>query len=332
MISKIKSSLNGLIAFSLISLSASAELDSEKRDLIKDKIVELQVKALERSQKAAYTAINVFSKKATNTTSAFKFYEDCNKLIFDEELKSSSSFREWQDRNTENVNDAQKAAIRYQLQWLSYSLEADRIPKERINQEKRIIDLMTRIVNDEKEEDLSFYFSLAIVDEANKNFIEHQEHIGQRPLLNQDPYQSVFARAYKVTHLKPENWPKHPLDFDGIYMKLVVPKYLEEKKYRQVREKWAERIKAEATLHLNHGEEPKGKIKDKEPYSYKRFLDTEKPRLMFEIEKILFEAGDEEKAAGNMYNIIKSNLDHVKHRDWLNQLNNLLEKKKSASN
>ena len=287
-------------------LLSEADRESLTRKL--DIMINQGKDALTKRQAAAYQA---YRAAMGSESAALDLYLNCvEKVDFIEAGKKSSDFRSWKssDKAKDKLSDPGfRCALRHQLNWLVLSIEAARLEQE----EKPLATLSSK--------------AKAAIDniyqDAQKLGAHHSE-------LKQDVTGSVFAKAYGFGTYRVKDWPTTPLNIAEVYESIVFPALREERKPDALRTAWKQRIMYQELMleHWSKGPESKriGMKRDVKPPAYYKFVEQEKPNLIWQMELDVFDAGDERGAAGRMLSHIQANMSHNNVVKWVKELHELI--------
>ncbi len=285
-----------------VSLSTSnihaQEITAEEKETMLAKIETMESKVLGLNQSSQQNAIATFRAAMTSDTAAFKLYMDCKKAIdLEEKKKKISDVQEDMRKFKEKTSKEFKRALKYQLFWLVYSLEAARNPDARMQSAQKLVECLANIVNDAKS-------------------LNRATTLGGKP-LKQDPFSSVFAKAYKVDHLKPESWPSSPLDFGGLYKGLIMQDLIERGELKTARQQWMSRLHAERSLIEAYADDPDSTKFGDASVALEKYLEDRVPVLMWEGEQILYNGGDKRNAVIAMFGILEKYPTHPNYLEWI---------------
>lgn len=264
---------------------------------------------------------------------AFRLFQECvAKVQQEESTDSNQSTREKLRKTSSNVSGEFKRAIRYQLYWLSCSLEASRHSETRPEQIDKLAKSLIDIVSDTKGLSYSMLFNKLPAGSDARGETKAEVSAGKSALggkvispLHQDPFTSAFAKAYKVGHLRPDSWPKHPLDFKGLFEDLMFKDLADIKQFSKARKLWKNRLLAESYMHKNFGLKPESGGAGSEPLSYVKYKTEIAPELQWNAEAKLFEAGDERAAFVEMIKLLESQKAHPKYLEWIQWITGKLD-------
>ncbi len=280
---------------SLIITPVSAEQDlttKQLEELLKElKGLGEQVK--ERKSNKHSTALQAYQAAVQTNVTAYKFYLDCYKLLnFEQKERREREYRDWKDANEKKLRSvAHGKAMRFQLQWLVLAIKAEN--------SKDIGPLIPAVY--------------AYMD----NLIAEYDELGSSGrLVRQSVQGTVFAEAYGLdTALDGKRWEFTPLNFSGIFDKVILPYYRAVENKTEVLKAWDKRIsyaaQRAAKIELKQAEiDFKGEIL---------------PRLKWGKLRDLFALGDRATAIAGMVGIIKTNIGHDDAERWVRELAGLVE-------
>ena len=280
----------------ILPLSA-VDLTADEAETLLAKVEALEEKVVSENQKNQRTAISVFLDAIESENKVFDLYLKCKeKVSFEDQKKKSSDARDYMRRMKSNTSKEYKVALQHQLYWLVHSIEASRVPEKRDQQAKKLLDGLVNITADHKSLDYNNVFGGP---------------------LRQDPFNSVFAKAYKLDHLRPKDWPQHPLDFDGLFLKVIVKSLIDQGNYSDARKQWVTRIKAEDKLMEAFAKEPDSSQYGKTPVILEKYREFTVPALMWKGEQALFEGGDRREAAVQLFQLLEKYPRHPQYLNWV---------------
>ncbi|MFC4993058.1 hypothetical protein [Rubritalea tangerina] len=269
-----------------------------------DRLINKSKATLTSRQATAYKA---YKNALGSSTKAMELYLDCyEKVNFIEAGKKSSDFRDWKRAQKERLSEPGfRLALRHQLNWLVLTLEASR------NEEPNYSALSAKARGAVEN----------IFDDASR--LDHHHGI-----LKQDVLSSVFAKAYGFGSYKIKDWPTTPLNIPQVYDKIVFPTLREKKKASTLHSAWKERISYQEAMLEHWAPVPKSKTigmkKDLKPPAYNKFIETERPKLIWQMELDVYKAGDEYGSASRMIRHLERNISHNSAPEWAKQLSELI--------
>jgi hypothetical protein len=143
-------------------------------------------------------------------------------------------------------------------------------------------------------------------------------------VLRESAFESNFVRAYDVA--SPSDWPGAPLEIEDVYRKVVLPPYEKEKDFANYRNAWQKMTVQLATLVEMTGQE--AETGGKSP-AFERFVSDRRPELQWELERNIFNLGDERTAAKNMLSHLEEHAGHESELAWALEFQQLLERNAS---
>ncbi|MEZ5304903.1 MAG: hypothetical protein R3F11_30275 [Verrucomicrobiales bacterium] len=269
-------------------------LKDEDTAKILEQLQKLKEESKEIRKETGQSAIEKFKAALASDDKVYDLFLDSMKLLeFDEADRRASDWREWRQRNAQNLRDKDHLlARRVQLQWLIITIvasESDDLEKV-MPQIQGVIDAVST-----KTEDMG-------------------RHAG---ILRDSVMDSPFARAYKLrqqVRLSKE-WVLEPGDLGGIYDKIMLP-YLRENKPTAVLSAWDKRIATESKFAEDRSEN--------DPRILARFKENTLPRLRWERAQDRFLVGDQIGASQDMLALIKENMTHPEIDSWIQAMSERL--------
>lgn len=312
-----------IIALASVSYAETSLTKSEKEALF-IKIQELEKEVKETNEGMMSGATKAFSEALNSDEKAFQLYKECF-LISSRlnSLSSSKSTKANQRNMAENIPREFKRAIRYQLYWLSFSMDAANNPGKKEDQAHKIVKLIHDIVED--KQGLSYAMLYNKTSKGRESNSESTAEInsarkalgGKISPLHSPGFNSPYMKAYNISHLEPNNWPTHVLDLEGLYIKALFTPCLERKEFKKARAIIEDRILVERKIHENFGlKSDSGGIK----VSLETFLSDEIPRQLWQSEQMLFSAGDQKKSTSNMLKLLENQKQHPDYLVWVKWL------------
>lgn len=288
-----------------------SETDREALTEQLDFMIHRGKEAMTQRQSAAYQA---YRAAMSSDSDALAFYLKCyEKVNFTDNGKSYSDFRNWKssDKNKERFSDSGfRCALRHQLNWLTLTIEAAQLEQ----QEKPVAALASK--------------AKAAIDNI---YADAKTLDGFEDLLQKDVKSSIFAKTYGFGTYTVKDWPTTPLDVADVYEKIIFPSYRENKQADKLRAAWKQRIMYEELMleHWSKDKEDKnnkriGMKSDMMSQAYTKFIEIQKPNLLWQMELDVFDAGDELGAASRMLSHIKANVGHNNTLKWVKQLHELV--------
>jgi len=316
----------------IISLAHAAPLTEEERTTLLSKIDALESKALNSNEMSQRTAISRFMRALDSDKATFELFLECReKVLFEEEKRREKDARDATRGIKDSVSREFKRALRHQLYWLTYSLEAKRNPDTRLDQAAKLARLMHTIYADIDDLNYEMVFNKTLPSYSFNDPKKRQERStqsrddrsalgGSYSPLHQNPFQSVFAKAFDIDHMKPDSWPQSPMDYNGLFLNVIVKELAEGGRYDDARKYWTDRIKLEAAFYKELGIEPGSNNYGDTPASLDKFQSFTLPELIWAGEQALFDAGDKREAAINLYKTLEKYQGHPKYLSWVEQL------------
>ena len=282
-------------------LAAAEEgaLSEVDRQVLLERLKSLQEGAGGRAKERAGSALAAFRTAAGSDDRAHELYLKCvEKVRFEDKKKSSQDFREWKRRhNDRGDSPGFRRVLRHQLNWLLLTIEANNTLKEEQGElSQRAVSALDAILGDDELEPPQF------------------------KQLEEDVTGTVFALAYGVSSEK--KWPASPVKLEDIYKNHILPPLSERKAVAEFRDAWGKWIQQEARL-----EEAKSRAPDKGERSpaFERFLIEKRPQMMWNLEKAVYEMGDQKGAALAMLKHLELFAGHKNEIKWTKDFFKILE-------
>lgn len=271
--------------------------EGDKQALL-ERLKELQEGAGGRAEKRAGSALVAFQAAVGSDDRAHELYVNCvEKVRFEDEKKSAQAFREWKRRHKDREDSPGfRRVLRHQLNWLLLTIKANSASdSERGKLSKDAVLALDAILGDEELESEQF------------------------KQLEQDVTKTVFALAYGVS--SKEKWPVTPIKLEDVYTNHILPPLDEKKEFAAFRSAWGKWILQEAKLQEAQSNAPD---KGERSAAFDRFLVEKRPQMMWDLEKAIFEMGDQKGAALAMLDHLKEFSGHKNELSWTEDFYNLL--------
>lgn len=328
----IKALLLGCMIFS-INAEEVALSDSEKDDFL-EQVKELEETINSKNSSNAKRALAALNKAMQSDTEALKLFKECYLTVQREEtLSSNKATRDNQRNIADNVSKEFKRALRYELYWLHSSLCVSIDPSSRMKHAENIAKSLKEAINDSG---LSYamIFNRSSNGKASRSETSAELKAARRAMggstspLYADPFNSVFAKVYEIEHLKPKDWPRNVMDYNGIFDRILIKDALEKNKYDKARSLCQSRLLLEQKTHKEYGlKSDTGNVN----LTLENFNTNQAPAIKWNNEMKLYDAGDEKKSAREMLSLLKSQKEHANYLNWLKALSSKLESGRSVS-
>jgi len=293
-----------------VILSSGEELSVKERENLLSKVNELKNLKLNKNNSALKSALSAFRKGTTSDTAALELYLDCHRRILTQNpRKRGGEINDEIGKLRDNATQASRRALRYQLSWLVASIEGAADPDNPDVAIGKLMALTKDIASDSRTLDSK---SIAT--------------------LSKSPYSSTFAKAFDIGSFKPKEWPSSPLDFDGLFWKLVCADLIESGNYTAARSQWSVRLNLERSMieaFSKDAEQKQTGLKEARPIGkeMEQFIENKAPQLLWKLETALYDAGDERQALASAYNIVERYPEHKSYLQWINWLTQKLSPK-----
>lgn len=296
-----KRALAIVMALAGVVRAEPALLTEGDRQALLDKLKTLQEGAGGRAEKRAGTALAAFRAAVSSDDKTHELYLSCvEKVRFEDEKKSGQDFRDWKRRHKDREDSPEfRRALRHQLVWLLLAMEAQGASEENAGAlGKKAVTTIDAIL-------------------ADKAALE-----GQLKLLEQDATKTVFALAYHVSLDTP--WPASPLKLSEVYQKAILPPLKAQKDVASFRAAWTKWILQEALLLEMKSASPD---KGERSAAFERFLAEKRPEMLWNLEKEVFQMGDQRSAALAMLAHLESFAGNQSEVKWTKEFTEMLEPK-----
>lgn len=302
----------GALLLGILSLNAQdLSLSEGDRQALIDRLQEVRAAGSEREAARKGDAYSAFTSAVTDDKATFELWVKCSqKVRFTDQKRDNQAFREWKRGAGERFDsDSFHRAARHQLSWLILAIEASRAD----NSHEAAVALSTKAV--------SRIEAILADEEILKEGVASGGRGGKRAyqVVEENAFRTQFARAYEVT--APEGWPKSPLEIKEVYQAVILPPYFKSQDYENYRKAWNKMI-----LQLGTFTEMKGREADTggKSAAFEKFVENARPDLRWELEKNIFEMGNEKEAAKNMIGLLEEYSGHRKELAWAKEFEDLL--------
>jgi predicted Zn-dependent protease len=239
--------------------------------------------------------IQTFRQGASSPTAAWELYQEAVKATrFTGLTRDNSQFRDWKKREEDKLDDPNfRKAIQVHLLYLAISLQhaGGAELKDTVAALAQYASSYPRIEMDSRNREMA-------------------------ALLNEPITSGVFVRRngleLYLTRLK--DWEMVPSNVDGMFEKVVLPYWREQKDPKAVAY-WEERINREA-------ERVKGADL---VFPREHFENVRRPVLLWNRAQEMVKVGMPNRAAVEMYNVLKNYPSHPNFSSWADELKNLLK-------
>ncbi len=272
-----------------------AQISPQTASEILDRLEKLKKISEENAKANLLQAISRLRTAASTPSDAVNFYiESVRQVNFEESERSQSEFREWRKQNEQRNRDSSfRRAIQLQITWLQLSLRST-LPEANLTE---LAQEATRLQNE-------------LQSEADKLF-------EYRDILSRSVLDTEMARALRVHATRLQNWPNNLLDIPGIYSQIIIPPLRQAKDVRGLRDAWQKRIDFQEKILTNWSGSQRRQLR--------QYLIEERPQIIWEMHKDLFQAGDANNAARAMLAHIQENATHPRVTGWINELSSMLK-------
>ena len=281
-----------------ISAEESALSEADRQALL-EKLKDLKEGAGTRAEQRAGSALSAFKAAIGSDDRAHELYLKCvEKVRFQDEKKSAQDFREWKRRHKEKEDgEGFRRVLRHQLNWLLLTVEANEMGEDGKGElSSRAITSLDAIIGDEALEAPQF------------------------KTLEQDVTQTVFALAYGIS--SDGKWPVSPVKLEDVYKEHILPPLADKKDVAAFRSAWGKWIQQEANLQEAKSKNPG---KGERSAAYERFLVEKRPQMLWDLEKEVYEIGDEKGAALSMLKHLDTFAGHKNEVKWTQEFLEILE-------
>ncbi|MEN8695103.1 MAG: hypothetical protein ACN4GG_02045 [Akkermansiaceae bacterium] len=294
-----------LISLALIASTAAQELTDVDRDLLLDKLKEIQESANTAAKGRFANAISVFRAAAASDVAAHDLYLKCvEKVDFQDEAKKTRDFREWRKRHKERRDGPGfRRALRYQLKWLLATIEVSQDNDAREKMPDTAISAIETIL-------------------ADATLLK-----GNVGLLRESVLASYFARAYDLSALQVEAWVAAPFDISDMYDTVILPPWQDSEHVAMLEKGWNKRIEHTGLALKSFTQEGE---KDRIP-EFEKWMKDGRLDLIWAKETDLFMYGNQRTAALRMLEHVSANLANPKAAGWVEDFTDLVSKKDSDS-
>ena len=277
-------------------------LSSADREALLGKLEELRNAADSKVDSRFRVALAAYRSAMSSEGTAIEFYLKCvEKVDFEDRQRKSADFRDWKRKQSDRLSEPGfKLALRYQLQWLTLTLQAASSKADRpaLAAEAQVV-----------------------VDSIFRDAVKLE---GQGGVLSQSVTSTVFARAYDIGNVEITDWTESPVQLDRVYNQIVFPRVRKAGQTESLRAAWIKRIQQEGIKIEAWGGGGRGR-KGGGSQEYETFVSETLPDLQWRMEMDLFRSGDEGGAAMRMLAHIEKYITHKEARAWGEEFKNLLK-------
>ena len=267
-------------------------------------------------------ALQEVSSAAASGESAVNAWEKAVMATqFDGVAKEATAFKAWRDGEGEALKEAEcKNAARLYFQWLALTLQR--------SSGTPVKDMIPSVINYTKEL-LSDQAAMENLDESMKR--EKEKNDGKQrgmqrksndgdvkkmhdSILNKGLGGSMVVQWLKLGEwVNVEHWEGTPGNFDGIYEKTILPE-LRLQRDQRVLEYWDLKIKREGDR----------AAKSKLEFEHDKFLTQKLPRLQWGKAGDMATLGFKNRAATEMFGLIRKFPQHPDAGEWMGRLEEML--------
>ncbi len=283
------------------------KLSETDKQLIIQTLAKKKETAHERVKDRYGDAIAAYRSGMKSDAAAYELFLKCSELVnFKGEKKKASSFRDWKRNEPHRKNPEFHRALRHQLHWLMLTLK---VAEGSTSKESLIPDASERMAQLIKDGELVS---------------------SQVKLLQANVLHSVFARAYGLHSTKVKAWHPAPLPINKVYDVSILPVVRKVDTLDLLRKQWSDRILYEGKYFEFFGkkaEDTSLKGIAARSAAVDKYLSESKPKYLWAKEVDCYKLGDEQRAAKNMMEHLKSYQNHPVEERWIAQFISLLMKK-----
>ncbi|MGJ8644187.1 MAG: hypothetical protein ACSHX9_12330 [Luteolibacter sp.] len=280
------------------------ELSDVDRETLLERLEKIRETADSTADSRFRTAISAYRAAMVSNDTAIDFYLKCvEKVDFEDRNKDSGDFRDWKRKHSDRLSDKDfSTALRQQLRWLMLTLEAASDDADLEALAPRASEAVDSILSQAK--DLQRY----------------------RDVLSDSVTGTVFAKAYELNSVKAEKWPLSPIPIQAVYEQVILPPLRYPNSTDSLRKAWTKRISQELLLLDLWSGKPDDKLKTGEHSpQYERFIIDGLPKIQWESEVDIFNAGDEKGAAVRMLAHVEKYIAHKSAPKWAEEFVGLLQ-------
>lgn len=289
-----------LILLGLMGSVYAEELTDVDRDLLLDKLDQIQRSANTASKGRYASAVAAFREAAVSDVAAGELYIKCiEKIEFLDQAKKTSDFRAWRKRHKDNVDGPGfRRALRYQLKWLLTTIEVAHNPEARMRAPDAGIAMIEAILRD-------------------ADLLK-----GNVSILRGSVLSSAFAKGYELNDLQVENWVDAPFSIGGMYDIVILPLWQNEDSSEMLEKGWNKRIEHTGLAVQKFTREGE---RDRIP-AMEQWLQNGRLDLVWSKEKDLFKYGNQRATALRMLEHVSVNLKHPKAITWAEEFKTMVQK------
>lgn len=279
--------------------SAQDTLTEKELGTLLKRLAALKDEAGQRKSGRVATAVAAYKNALAGNEATIDLYLQCiEKVRYADQNRPLIEFREWKRTQKDKFGELSfREALRHQLRWLMLGLEVASKELDPTDMAEKAAEIVATITRDAR--------ALA-------------PHMA---ILRENSFGSVFANAYRVSHLAPENWPASPLPIGAVYETAILPRFRHEGNIKRLEAAWTARIEQEAILVTMEAEVDKERGEAK----LDRFNTEERPQLVWKMGTDIFKAGGQRQSAAKMLVFLEANLGHRSAVEWAAEMKELLE-------
>jgi hypothetical protein len=269
------------------------------------------------------TAYQQIATAASSVDGAINLWTDAIRATqMDGAGKENASFRTWKDTDGEVFKEREvQEAVVINLQWLALTLQRangtevkDMLPAiinftSTLLAHQAVVEALEQRIKTESEQTKSL---TGPKRETSEKTLRSDQNIKrtQDSILNQDVGSSVVSQSLKLGgYLEIEGWVQRPSDFDGIYDNIVQPELRSELSQR-VFDYWDAKLRTEADR----------ATRTKLNYEVDKFNTLRRPELLWGRAMEFAYLGQKNRAATEMFNVIKTYPTHPDAAQWIEDL------------
>jgi len=324
-----------IILCSVLSLNClhAQDLSPTDREALLEQLDKLENSAAEKIDARYRVAVTAYREAASSEEKAFALYiMSVEKVEYTDLNRKNQDFREWKKKEDANLGKLGfRTALRYQLRWLSLTLEA---ASSKPNQEALVYKAKECL---------------------NALFNDLKQMADQEQVLTQSVTSTVFAKAYGIDRVELKDWPRSPLNLEELYDKVILPPLRKPSTLAELRAGWMKRIEQELEIrdvmgnyakklqakqdkeneayqtknspnekNTTYNETKIGMAENMHSPAYEEFKIKELPELLWKMEVDLFKSGDKVEGSKRMLAHIQKYLSHPSSKEWGTEFKQLL--------
>ena len=276
------------------------------------------------SKQTRQTALQQINAAASSPERGLLMWEEAVRAVqFDGQAKEGAAFREWKEREGEALSaPLGRNAIRLFFMYLGLTIQRDAGAKVKellpqlltytreLANDEIAVEALEEAIKREKEQTPG----PKRAQQAQRKVTDEQVRKAHDQVLRRGLGNSPVVQWMKLgDFIDPEKWEKQPGNLDGIYTQVILPELRVENDAR-VTEYWDHRLKREGETAM----------RTKLAFEVEKFNTQRRPALLWSRAQDLLAIGQKNRAATEMFGIIRSNPTNPELPNWIAALEAVL--------